>query len=47
VNEVCFVATDSRLKDATSVAAQLAAASIGDDKDQFKQLLMIPRSSWS
>ena len=43
VNEVCFVATDSRLKDATSVAAQLAAASIGDDKDQFKQLLNDPQ----
>ena len=43
VNEVCFVATDSRLKDATSVAAQLAAASIGDDKDQFRQLLNDPQ----
>ena len=42
VNEICFVATDSRLKDATSMAAQLAAASIGDDKDQFKQLLNDP-----
>src|SRR5262249_8740383 len=29
INEVCFVATDSRLKDATSVAAQLAASSFG------------------
>ena len=43
VNEVCFVATDSRLKDATSVAAQLAAASIGDEQDQFKQLLNDPQ----
>ena len=42
VNEVCFVATDSRVKDATSMAAQLAAASIGDDKDSFKQLLNDP-----
>jgi hypothetical protein len=42
-NEICFVATDSRLKDATSMAAQLAAASIGDDKDQFKQLLNDPQ----
>jgi hypothetical protein len=43
INEVCFVATDSRLKDATSVAAQLAAASIGDEKDSFKQLLNDPQ----
>jgi len=43
VNEVCFVATDSRLKEATSVAAQLAVASIGDDKDSFKQLLNNPQ----
>ncbi len=42
-NEICFVATDSRLKDATSMAAQLAAASFGDDKDQFKQLLNDPQ----
>src|SRR5215468_2506297 len=42
VNEVCFVATDSRLKDATSVAAQLAAASLGDD-EQFKQMLNDPQ----
>lgn len=42
-NEICFVATDSRLKDATNMAAQLAAASIGDDKDQFKQLLNDPQ----
>src|ERR1700752_4893465 len=32
VNEVCFVATDARLKDA-SVAAQIAAASLGEDQD--------------
>src|SRR5258708_33947129 len=36
-NEICFVATDSRLKDA-SMAAQPAAASFGDDQDQFRQL---------
>ena len=43
INEVCFVATDSRLKDATSVAAQLAAASFGDENEQFKQLLNDPQ----
>ncbi len=43
INEICFVATDSRLKDATSVAAQLAAASIGDEQDSFKQLLNDPQ----
>jgi len=31
VNEICFVATDSRLKDA-SMAAQIAAASLGDER---------------
>src|SRR5277367_4100249 len=41
-NEVCFVATDSRLKDA-SMAAQLAAASLGDDQDQFKKWLNDPQ----
>jgi hypothetical protein len=41
-NEICFVATDSRLKD-TSMAAQLAAASFGDDQDQFRQLLNDPQ----
>lgn len=43
VNEICFVATDSRLKDATSVAAQLAAASLGDERDQFKKWLNDPQ----
>src|SRR5712692_11224564 len=33
-NEICFVATDARLKDA-SIAAQLAVATLGEDKDQF------------
>ena len=42
VNEVCFVATDARLKDA-SVAAQLAAASFGDDQDAFKKMLNDPQ----
>ena len=41
INEICFVATDSRLKDA-SVAAQLAAATLGEDQDQFKQWLNDP-----
>ena len=41
LNEVCFVATDSRLKDAT-VAAQLAAASLGEDNDEFKKWLNDP-----
>jgi hypothetical protein len=42
VNEVCFVATDARLKDA-SVAAQLAAASFGEDQDAFKKMLNDPQ----
>jgi hypothetical protein len=42
INEVCFVATDSRLKEA-SVAAQLAAASLGEDQDQLKQWLNDPQ----
>jgi hypothetical protein len=41
-NEVCFVATDSRLKDA-SMAAQLAAATLGDDQDQFRKWLNDPQ----
>jgi hypothetical protein len=41
-NEICFVATDSRLKD-VSMAAQLAAASFGDDQDQFRQWLNDPQ----
>jgi len=43
INEVCFVATDSRLKDATSVAAQLAASSLGDENEEFKKLLNDPQ----
>jgi hypothetical protein len=42
INEICFVATDARLRDA-SVAAQLAAATLGDDQDQFKQWLNDPQ----
>jgi len=42
VNEICFVATDARLKD-TSVAAQLAAASLGDEQDSFKRMLNDPQ----
>jgi len=42
VNEVCFVATDARLKDA-SVAAQLAAASLGDEQDAFRKMLNDPQ----
>ncbi len=42
LNEICFVATDSRLKDA-SMAAQLAAASLGEDQDEFKKWLNDPQ----
>jgi hypothetical protein len=42
INEICFVATDVRLKDA-SVAAQLAAASLGDKKDDFTKWLNDPQ----
>jgi hypothetical protein len=42
LNEICFVATDSRLKDA-SVAAQLAAASLGEDQNEFKKWLNDPQ----
>ena len=42
VNEVCFVATDSRLKD-TSVAAQLAAAALGEEQEQFRRMLNDPQ----
>ena len=42
LNEICFVATDSRLKEA-SVAAQLAAATLGDDQDEFKKWLKDPQ----
>jgi hypothetical protein len=42
INEICFVATDARLKDA-SVAAQLAAASLGDRKEDFTKWLNDPQ----
>lgn len=42
VNEVCFVATDARLKD-SNVAAQLAAASFGEDQEAFKKMLNDPQ----
>src|SRR5271167_2987826 len=42
INEICFVATDARLRDA-SVAAQLAAASMGDKQDDFKKWLNDPQ----
>jgi hypothetical protein len=42
INEICFVATDSRLRDA-SMAAQLAAASFGEDHDQFTKWLNDPQ----
>ncbi len=43
INEICFIATDARLKDA-SVAAQLAVASLGDaSQDEFKKWLNDPK----
>ncbi len=42
INEICFVATDARLKDA-SMAAQIAAASLGGDQEQFRQWLNDPQ----
>lgn len=42
LNEVCFIATDSRLKEA-SAAAQLAAASLGGDQEEFKKWLNDPQ----
>src|SRR5579862_1982750 len=42
INEICFVATDSRFRDANR-AAQLAAATLGDDQDEFKQWLNDPQ----
>jgi hypothetical protein len=42
LNEICFVATDSRLKDA-SMAAQLAVASLGEDQNEFKKWLNDPQ----
>src|SRR5580693_6316813 len=42
LNEICFIATDSRLKEA-SMAAQLAAASLGEDQNEFKKWLNDPQ----
>src|ERR1700687_2479454 len=42
INEICFVATDARLQDA-SMAAQIAAASLGGDQEQFRQWLNDPQ----
>jgi hypothetical protein len=41
INEICFVATDARLKD-VSIAAQIAAASLDGDQEQFRQWLNDP-----
>ena len=42
VNEIFFVATDSRLKEST-IAAQLATASLGKDQDHVKEWLNDPK----
>jgi len=42
VNEICFVPTDSRLKE-TSMAAQLAAATLSDEQDHFRKVLSDPQ----
>ena len=43
INEICFVATDSRMKEA-GMAAQLAAATLGGgDSDQFNRWLNDPQ----
>jgi hypothetical protein len=43
INEICFVATDSRMKEA-GIAAQLAAATLGGgDSDQFNRWLNDPQ----
>lgn len=42
INEICFVATDVRLKEA-GIAAQLATASLGDAQDTFTKMLSDPR----
>ena len=43
INEICFVATDSRMKDA-GMAAQLAAVSLGEDGSQLKRWLNDPQT---
>src|SRR5229473_2122314 len=42
INEICFVATDSRMKEA-GMTAQLAAVTLSDDSDQFKRWLNDPQ----
>ena len=42
INEICFVATDSRLKE-SSIAAQLASASFGGDQEQMREWLNDPK----
>src|SRR5216683_1631823 len=42
INEICFVATDSRLKE-SSIAAQLASASLGSDQEQMREWLNDPK----
>src|SRR5712664_3897322 len=42
INEICFVATDARLKEA-SMAAQIAAASLGGEQDEFRKWLNDPQ----
>jgi len=37
INEICFVATDSRLKE-SSIAAQLASASLGGEQEQVRRV---------
>ena len=42
INEICFVATDSRLKQST-IAAQLATASLGGEQEHLKEWLNDPK----
>src|SRR5438445_5436725 len=42
INEICFVATDSRLKE-SSIAAPRASASLGGDQEQVRQWLNDPK----
>src|SRR6202171_2518325 len=42
INEICFVATDSRMKEA-GMAAQLAAVTLGGDSDQFNSWMNDPQ----
>jgi hypothetical protein len=42
LNEICFVATDTRAKEA-GIAAQLAASSLASDKPEFQQWMKDPQ----